>query len=105
MASEFTDRVRTIISRIPAGKIATYGLVAEIAGNHLAARQVARILHSSSRKYQLPWHRVVNRMGRISLGRGAGYEFQKSLLEEEGVKFDSYDQIDLDRYLWLAELD
>jgi methylated-DNA-protein-cysteine methyltransferase-like protein len=61
---------------------------------------VVRILNSSSEKYDLPWHRIVNRNGQISLPRGNGYELQKELLEKEGVVFGSEDTIDLRKYLW-----
>ncbi len=70
-----------------------------MAGNGKAARQVSRILHSCSKKEGLPWHRVVNREGRISLKPYQGYELQKQLLEQEGVTFDKADRIDLKRFL------
>ena len=63
----FTRRVITIISHIPSGKVLTYGLIAKIAGSPRGARQVSWILHSSSEKYELPWHRVVNAQGKIVL--------------------------------------
>ena len=93
-------RIKALIKRIPPGKVATYGLIATHAGNPRAARQVARILHSCSRKEGLPWHRVVNRHGRISLKPFVGYEIQKQLLEQEGVLFSETDAIDLERFLW-----
>lgn len=102
MTEIFTTRVRDIIRSIPPGRVMTYGLVASRAGNRSGARQVARILHSSSDKYDLPWHRVINREGKISLPRGNGYELQKELLEEEGVVFDGNARIDLEEYLWPA---
>jgi len=98
--TRFTTEVKALIKDIPRGRVATYGLIAAYAGNPRAARQVAWILHSSSQKDRLPWHRVVNRMGRISLGRLDGYETQKKLLQAEGVVFDKRDVIDLDTYLW-----
>jgi methylated-DNA-protein-cysteine methyltransferase related protein len=61
---------------------------------------VAWLLHSSSDKYKLPWHRVINIKGQISLPHGYGYELQKALLEEECVIFDSNDTIDLKRFGW-----
>ncbi|MEA1994498.1 MAG: MGMT family protein [Euryarchaeota archaeon] len=96
----FSHRVREIIAQIPPGKIATYGQIAASAGNPRASRQVAWILSSSSRKYDLPWHRVVNRKGKVSLPRGAGYEEQRALLEKEGVIFDENDTIDFKQYGW-----
>jgi methylated-DNA-protein-cysteine methyltransferase related protein len=96
----FSDRIKWIIKKIPRGKVATYGQIAALAGNPLAARQVAWILHSSTRKDKLPWQRVINRFGRISLAPGKGYETQKALLTKEGLKFGKGDVIDLNRYLW-----
>jgi methylated-DNA-protein-cysteine methyltransferase-like protein len=99
-ALSFTECVKQVIKRIPYGSVATYGQVAMLAGNYRAARQVVWVLHSSSDKEGLPWHRVINKRGRISLGRGDGYEEQKRLLEAEGVEFSDDDRIDLSYYLW-----
>jgi len=96
----FQEKVKDIIRNIPEGKVATYGLIAAMAGNPRAARQVVRILHTSSAKDNLPWHRVINSKGGISLKPGHGYEIQKGLLEREGIAFDADDIIDFDRYLW-----
>lgn len=96
----FTTKVIALIAAIPRGQVCTYGIIAAHANNNRGARQVARILHSSSRKHDLPWHRVVNREGRISLPRGNGYEHQKELLEEEGIVFDNNDRIDFRSFLW-----
>ncbi len=101
MTTPFTSTVKDLIKKIPHGKVCTYGMLAACAGNPGAARQVARILHSSSRKEGLPWHRVVNRFGRISLKRHQGYEIQKQLLKTEGVRFDASDTISFDSFLWL----
>jgi len=99
-SSPFTLKVKALIRLIPAGKVASYGLIAALAGNPRAARQVAWILHGSSPADNLPWHRVVNRKGKISLKPFAGYEIQKQRLQQEHVVFDEHDTIDLDRFLW-----
>jgi len=88
------------IKNVPRGKVATYGLIALVAGNPRGARQVAWTLHSVTEKEKLPWHRLINSQGKISLPKGGGYETQKELLLEEGVTFDQQDRIDLDRFLW-----
>lgn len=103
MPNDFTLKVKTLIRQIPAGKVATYGLIAALAGNPGAARQVAWVLHSSSAPDGLPWHRVVNRNGQISLKPFEGYEIQKQWLLQEGVVFDAKDTIDLNFYLWRKE--
>jgi methylated-DNA-protein-cysteine methyltransferase related protein len=61
----FTERAVEIIKNIPEGKVMTYGQIAKLAGSSRGARQVVRILHSMSRKFNLPWHRVINSKGEI----------------------------------------
>ena len=99
MISPFSERVIEIIQKIPAGKIATYGQIATLAGNNKAARQISRILHSSSDKYDLPWHRVINSQGKISLRTGDGLEMQKAMLESEGIQVIN-GRIYLKKYQW-----
>ena len=99
-SASFSDRVKRLIAAIPAGKVATYGQIAACAGNHRAARQVAWLLSSSSGKDNLPWHRVINSRGGISLPVGGGFEEQRMLLEAEGVVVDRKGRVDLKKYLW-----
>jgi methylated-DNA-protein-cysteine methyltransferase-like protein len=99
----FTCRVREILSKIPEGKVSTYGRIAMYAGNRSGARQVARILHSSSEKYRLPWQRVVNRKGEIPVRSSEDHICQRSLLEQEGVVFDNKGRIDFDLFLWYPD--
>ena len=96
----FSEKAREIISQIPRGRVATYGQVAAYAGNPRAARQVVRVLHASSRKYGLPWHRVINRLGGISLEPGHGGETQMEMLKAEGVEFSDSGKVDLQRWQW-----
>ncbi len=98
---EFTGRVIEIIRNIPPGKVTTYGMVALAAGNHCGARQVARILYSSSKKYNLPWHRVVNQKREISPRPSMSHLRQYELLKEEGIILDERQKIDFSRYLWM----
>ncbi|MCM3239170.1 MGMT family protein [Heyndrickxia oleronia] len=91
----FTEKVVTIIRNIPEGKVMTYGQIATIAGSPRAARQVVRILHSMSKKYQLPWHRVVNSKGMIGFQDDEYYHVQKFSLQSEGVEFNSNGIINL----------
>ncbi|MCP3876270.1 MAG: MGMT family protein [Desulfobacteraceae bacterium] len=98
--SSFTQKALQIIRSIPEGKILTYGRIAAFAGKSNGARQISRLLHSMSQKHDLPWHRVVNAHGKISLKPSYGYELQKALLESEGIKFSLNDTIDLKKYLW-----
>ncbi len=101
--NDFTGRVKNWIKKIPAGKVATYGQISFLAGHFNGARQVSWILHSCSKKDKLPWHRVINQKGTISLKPGFGYEKQKQLLEAEGVEFDDRQRIDLDRFQWMPD--
>ncbi|MHA1775923.1 MAG: MGMT family protein [Promethearchaeota archaeon] len=94
----FTQEVIRIIRAIPVRKVQTYGGIARMAGNPKGARQVSRILHSLSSKYHLPWHRVINSKGEISLING--WEEQKTALEIEGIIFSSHKKLDLNSYLW-----
>ncbi|WP_300667906.1 MGMT family protein [Desulfoluna sp.] len=98
--SLFTCRVIELIRAIPLGRVCTYGLLAAAAGNPGGARQVSRILHSCSEKEGLPWHRVVNRNGRISL-TGSAHDLQKGLLMAEGILFTKGGSLNLDRFLWV----
>lgn len=100
MIKKDTKDVLAVLRAIPRGQVTSYGRVAALAGNPRGARQVSRILHSMSRSHDLPWHRVVNAQGRISLPRGRGFELQRALLEEEGVRVSSSGGIDLGRFLW-----
>lgn len=100
MPSEFTVEVIEAIREIPEGMVCTYGGIAKLAGSSRAARQVVRVLHIYGEKERLPWWRVINREGRISLKPGHGYEEQLELLESEGLEFGPGDRIDLKQYLW-----
>jgi methylated-DNA-protein-cysteine methyltransferase-like protein len=100
---EFEERAKEVIKAIPPGKVATYAQVAALAGNHRAARQVVRVLHTSSEKDRLPWHRVINSRGGISLGRGRGFEEQRRLLLREGVRISRAGRIALGEFQWDPE--
>ena len=92
----FTTRVVSVIRAIPRGFVMSYGQVAAAAGNPRGARQVVRILHSMSEKHALPWHRIINAKGEISL---PGND-QRRLLESENVQFDVNGKINLTTYRW-----
>lgn len=95
----FTRQVVEIIRDIPSGKVMTYGQIAAHAGSPRAARQVVRILHSLSKKERLPWHRVINAKGEISLQDEEGRFMQTMLLEGEGVQLGLGGRIDLNTFL------
>jgi len=97
---DFFERVWEVTSRIPRGRVTTYGHIAEFLGVKSAARTVGWAL-SSAKGTGLPAHRVVNRFGALS-GR---LKFETpSVMEErlrsEGVTFDEHGHVNLDRHLW-----
>lgn len=95
----FTKQVIAIIKDIPTGSVMTYGQVAKLAGSPRSARQVARILHTMSRKYELPWHRVVNIEGKIVIQDEETAFQQRILLENEGITVRENGKIDLQKYI------
>jgi methylated-DNA-protein-cysteine methyltransferase-like protein len=95
----FTVRAVAILKAVPAGKVVTYGQVAAMAGDPRAARQVVRILVTMSEAAELPWHRVVNAKGQVSLPGAVGRE-QRRKLEAEGVELDEFGATSLARYQW-----
>lgn len=78
----------------------TYGQVAKEAGNPRAARQVVRVLHSMSRKYQLPWHRVINAKGELAIPDEETNWEHRERLEAEGVQVTANGKVDLKKYQW-----
>jgi len=101
--NDFSLRAIRIIQQIPYGMVSTYGTVAFLAGSPGGARQVVRILHTSSQKYNLPWHRVINREGKIPPRSSMSHLEQQNLLNGEGIEISQNGVIDLDIYLWLPQ--
>lgn len=90
-----------MVRRIPRGRVATYGQIAELAGLEGHARQVGYALHHLPAKSDVPWHRVLNARGEVSLRTsGDSHELQRLLLEEEGVEFDLRGRLALKIYQW-----
>lgn len=98
----FAQRVYLVVAAIPHGRVATYGTIARLAGSPRAARQVGGILCRLPGDTQLPWHRVVNRFGTLSL-RDEGYQQQLQRLQHEGLLLQPSEPIDLSRYGWQGE--
>lgn len=100
----FYDRVYEFVRQVPAGQVVTYGQVALELGSPAAARAVGYALHFLPGNSDVPWWRVVNAGGGISLrGRGEAAEVQRRLLEGEAVEFLHEGRIDLRRYRWIPE--
>jgi methylated-DNA-protein-cysteine methyltransferase related protein len=99
--SDSYARIYAIVRRIPRGRVATYGQVAELAGLAGHARQVGYALHALPSATALPWHRVINASGGVSLRSSPGAELtQRQLLEEEGVEFDLGGRVRLAKVQW-----
>jgi methylated-DNA-protein-cysteine methyltransferase-like protein len=95
------SRIYAVVRRIPRGRVATYGQVAQLAGLGGHARQVGYALHSMATERPVPWHRVVNARGEISRrSEPGGDAIQRQLLEREGVAFDDVGRLELIRYQW-----
>ncbi len=91
------------MQRIPRGRVTNYGHVAQLAGIPGAARVVGYALFALSHKRstKVPWQRVINRKGTLSLRKlGAAGDLQRKLLEKEGVVFDEKEKIDWDLFGW-----
>ncbi|MEZ4768203.1 MAG: MGMT family protein [Caldilineales bacterium] len=102
MAS-FFDQVYIVVQQIPPGKVASYGQVAAILGAPRAARTVGWALASlrESNEQNVPWQRVINSQGRVSIrNMRHAVEEQQALLEAEGVEFDDRGYIDWKRFGW-----
>ncbi|MED4581224.1 MGMT family protein [Brevibacillus choshinensis] len=97
----FTQRAVAIISHIPEGRVMTYGQIAALAGSPRGARQIVRILHSMSKKYKLPWHRVINGKGKIGMQDDVSFNLQKMHLAAEGVQVSEEGAIDLVRFQYV----
>ena len=95
------DKIYEVVKRIPAGKVATYGQIAEIAGLPRQARLVGYALHNLKAGSDIPWQRVINSKGEISnYGDLEWTHYHRILLEHEGIKFLANNRINLKIYKW-----
>ena len=89
------ERIYKVIRQVPAGQVTTYGQVSKIVGT-VSARQVGYALAAIREHMKVPWQRVVNSQGKISL---PGSD-QQRLLEAEGIEFSAQGRINLKRFGW-----
>lgn len=96
----YYDDVYRIVAQIPAGKVSTYGRIAELTPVPRGARRVGWALHAlgPEQERSVPWWRVINAAGRISNAYNA--DLQRALLEAEGIAFDTHGYVDLRHFLW-----
>jgi methylated-DNA-protein-cysteine methyltransferase-like protein len=95
-------RIYAVVSRIPRGRVATYGQIARLAGIPDQARLVGYALAALPDRSRLPWHRVINAKGGISLrsDEGPASIMQRIRLRREGVRFDDRDRVSLRHFRW-----
>ncbi len=97
------DLIYKTVRQIPAGKVATYGQIADLAGIYGKARLVGYAMFQvDTVSNDIPWYRVINAKGEISYSnlREGGDYLQKRLLEEEGIEFNSAGKINLSQFQW-----
>lgn len=96
-------RIYAIVRQIPPGRVATYGQIAALVGPPCDARLVGWAMAALPSGTDVPWQRVINAQGKISLRKySRGHELQRRRLEAEGVRFDERGRIDLARYGWMG---
>ncbi|HEU4733723.1 MAG TPA: MGMT family protein [Kofleriaceae bacterium] len=97
--------IYAVVRRIPTGRVATYGQIAELAGIPGGARVAGAAMKTSKRSDRLPWQRVIGKAGknrgRIAIHDPVGAAVQRRLLGDEGVDVGDSGLIALDRYGWL----
>lgn len=95
------EKIYEQVRRIPRGKVATYGQIALLCGMPGRAREVGYALHQLKPGNDIPWHRVVNALGEISLpAYEGGGSLQKQLLLDEGIEFNHRGKIALETFGW-----
>lgn len=99
----FYKKVYELVSKIPKGKVSSYGKIAVLLGNPRAARAVGYALNALKKTelQAIPWQRVINSKGRISFkGDTIRANLQRKILESEGIVFHSDGQIDFTLFGW-----
>lgn len=105
MSRDPCERIYDVVCSIPRGTVATYGQVAALAGLERRARMVGQALRALDEGHDpggrdVPWHRVINAQGRLSLAGTMAGEVQRQLLAAEGIPVDEGGRVDLRRYRW-----
>ena len=97
------DRIYALVRQIPHGKVASYGQVAQMVGG-CTPRMVGYAMSALRNidRADVPWQRVINRQGRISILDPYGGAVQRQILEEEGVQFDKTDRVDFHTFGWIG---
>lgn len=100
MNESMYERIYAVVKMVPPGKVATYGQIARIAGR-CSARNVGYAMSSVSSKSDVPWHRIINSRGKISVrSHGEECTVQSRILESEGIVFTITRTVDLEIFGW-----
>ena len=100
-ASSAYQRIYAAVKKIPRGRVATYGQIANLAGLPRHARQVGYALFNTPDDIHIPWHRVINAKGEISARSRDLYEnIQRRKIKQEGIRFGKDGKISLKRFQW-----
>jgi methylated-DNA-protein-cysteine methyltransferase-like protein len=97
------QKIYKIVRNIPTGKVMTYGQIAKMVSN-CTPRMVGYAMAALSSGSDIPWQRVINSQGKVSLRSYGENELQQKLLEGEGIHFDKNHKLDLLEYRWIPEL-
>jgi methylated-DNA-protein-cysteine methyltransferase related protein len=101
---DFTTRVYDLVRCVPRGRVVPYGGIAAMLGHPRAARGVGQALKALPADSDVPWWRVVNRNGEVSIRAPVhAAALQRTLLRREGVRFDRHGRIDWRRFGWTGE--
>jgi len=102
LSTSLWPQIYAVVARVPRGRVVTYGQVAALAGLPRQARLVGYAMHGLPDGSTLPWHRVINAQGKVSVRSFAGPSegLQRHLLEEEGVTFDEKERVSLKKFRW-----
>jgi methylated-DNA-protein-cysteine methyltransferase-like protein len=95
--TDTTSRIIEQILAVPKGKVSGYRDIALKAGLPNGARQTVRVLHSMTKKYNLPWYRIIRSNGQIAL-EGESRTLQITLLRSEGVEVSPQGRVDMERF-------
>lgn len=98
------EKIWQTVLRIPAGKVASYGQIADLAGLPGRARLVGKVLGYAPKEMKIPWYRVLRSSGQLAFSAGSQEaERQKGLLQEEGVVVLN-NRVKLQQFAWVPEL-
>ncbi len=101
-SAELYRRIYKLVKQIPRGQVATYGQLAKMVGN-CGPRQVGYAMSHTPADHGIPWHRVINCQGRVSVRKqGREDPRQIKLLKKEGVVFSKSGKIDFAEYAWFG---